>query len=123
MPGALRLLLQQMPLSSGKVEFAWTAAVGPAVARATAVKLESGVLIVETTSAQWTAEIRRSSPMIVERLRSLLDEERDLIARGGAAAVALSSDNYEFTPEGVSRMPWIRIGLRRECLASSCARS
>jgi hypothetical protein len=45
------------------------------VARATAVKLESGVLIVETTSAQWTAEIRRSSPMIVERLRSLLDDQ------------------------------------------------
>jgi len=75
LPGALRLLLQQMPLSSGKVEFAWTAAVGPAVARATAVKLESGVLIVETTSAQWTAEIRRSSPMIVERLRSLLNDQ------------------------------------------------
>jgi hypothetical protein len=75
LPGALRLLLQQMPLSSGKVEFAWTAAVGPAVARATAVKLESGVLIVETTSAQWTTEIRRATPVILERLRSLLDDQ------------------------------------------------
>ena len=75
LPGALRLLLQQMPLSSGKVDFAWTAAVGPAVARATAVKLENGLLIVETTSAQWTAEIRRSSPVILERLRSLLNDQ------------------------------------------------
>jgi len=64
-----------MPLSSGKVEFAWTAAVGPAVARASAVKLEQGVLIVETTSAQWTAEIRRASPVILERLRSLLNDQ------------------------------------------------
>jgi Dna[CI] antecedent DciA-like protein len=75
LPGALRLLLQQMPLSSGKVEFAWTAAVGPAVARATAVKLENRLLLVETTSAQWTAEIRRSSGVILGRLRSLLDDE------------------------------------------------
>ena len=64
-----------MPLSSGKVEFAWTAAVGPALARATAVRLENGVLIVETTSAQWTAEIRRASGVILDRLRSLLNDQ------------------------------------------------
>jgi hypothetical protein len=34
-------------------------------------------------------------------LRSLLDEEQRLIARGGTPAVALTADNYEFTPEGV----------------------
>lgn len=33
-------------------------------------------------------------------LRSLLDEEQMLIARGGAAGVALSPGNYQFTPEG-----------------------
>ena len=75
MPGALRLLLHDLPLSNGKVEFAWTAAVGPAVARATAVRLTDGVLIVETTSAQWTNEIRRSSPLILTRIRSLLGDE------------------------------------------------
>ena len=74
-PGALRLLLHDLALSNGKVEFAWTAAVGPAVARATAVKLEHGVLIVETTSAQWTSEIRRPSPVILKRLQSLLGDE------------------------------------------------
>src|SRR5262245_20928215 len=72
LPGALRLLLHDMPLSSGKVDFAWTAAVGPAVARATAVKLEAGVLIVETTSTEWGHEVRRSSAMILKRLQSLL---------------------------------------------------
>jgi predicted nucleic acid-binding Zn ribbon protein len=75
LPGALRLLLHDMPLSNGKVDFAWTAAVGPAVARATAVKLEDGVLIVEATSAQWTREVQRSSALILKRLQSLLGDE------------------------------------------------
>jgi predicted nucleic acid-binding Zn ribbon protein len=75
LPGALRLLLHDLPLSKGKVGFAWGAAVGPAVARATTVKLENGALIVETTSAQWTREIKRSTPVILERLQSLLGDE------------------------------------------------
>ena len=74
LPGALRLLLHEMPLSSGKVEFAWDAAVGPAVARATNVKLENQLLIVETTSAQWSSEIMRSSRIILDRLEKLLGE-------------------------------------------------
>jgi len=74
LPGALRLLLHEMPLSSGKVEFAWNAAVGPAVARATNVKLENQLLIVETTSAQWSSEIMRSSRIILDRLEKLLGE-------------------------------------------------
>ncbi|OLD18484.1 MAG: hypothetical protein AUJ01_07495 [Acidobacteria bacterium 13_1_40CM_3_65_5] len=75
MPGALRYLLHDLPLSEGKVGFAWGAAVGPAVARATTVKLENGVLIVETTSAQWTREVKRASPVILKRLQSLLGED------------------------------------------------
>ena len=74
-PGALRLLLRDLPLSSGKVEFAWTAAVGPAVARATSVKLEASALLVETTSTQWTSEIRRSSAFILTRMKSLLGDD------------------------------------------------
>ncbi|OLC42037.1 MAG: hypothetical protein AUH43_23475 [Acidobacteria bacterium 13_1_40CM_65_14] len=62
-------------MSEGKVGFAWGAAVGPAVARATTVKLENGVLIVETTSAQWTREVKRASPVILKRLQSLLGED------------------------------------------------
>ncbi len=34
-------------------------------------------------------------------LRSLLDEEQRLIARRGESGVALTTDNYEFTPEGI----------------------
>ncbi len=72
LPGALTELLKAAPLSDGKVTFAWGAAVGPALVRVTAVKLEHGVLIVEATSAQWSGEIMRSAPTILKRLRRLL---------------------------------------------------
>jgi predicted nucleic acid-binding Zn ribbon protein len=75
LPGALMELLRDAPLSDGKVGFAWRAAVGPALQRVTTVKLERGVLIVETTSAQWAREIRRSSTVILQRLRTLLGDD------------------------------------------------
>jgi predicted nucleic acid-binding Zn ribbon protein len=73
-PGALLYLLRETPLSDGKVNFAWDAAVGPALARATRVKLEGGVLLVEATSAQWGLEVKRSTPVILSRLQSLLGD-------------------------------------------------
>jgi predicted nucleic acid-binding Zn ribbon protein len=72
MPGALRLLLHNAPLSDGKVAFAWRAAVGEAFERATAVKLEHGVLVVETSSAEWAREIARSQTIILSRLQAML---------------------------------------------------
>jgi len=74
-PGALSELLRGTPLSPGKVEFAWTASVGPAIRRATAVKLEQGVLIVDSQSAQWANEIRRSSRIILRRMQLLLGDD------------------------------------------------
>lgn len=74
-PGAVRLLLRGLPLSNGKVELAWSVAVGPAIARATTVKLEGCALLVETTSAEWTREIKRSTPVILGRLQSLLGDD------------------------------------------------
>jgi hypothetical protein len=73
-PSALVRLLQNAPMSAGKVEFAWSAAVGRALDRVSQVKLEGSTLIVETTSAQWVREITRASPMILQRLRSYLGE-------------------------------------------------
>jgi len=74
-PGALLQLLRPAPLSDGKVAFAWNAAVGPAVARATAVKLCDGVLIVETSNPQWAREVKRSSSVILSRLQMLLGDD------------------------------------------------
>ncbi len=76
LPGALVELLRGSPLSEGKVAFAWTAAVGPAIERATRIKLDRRVLLVETDSAQWSREIMRSSPVILRRLQSLLGAEQ-----------------------------------------------
>ena len=70
--GALIELLRATPLSDGKVSFAWLTVVGPALARATAVKLDGGVLFVEASTAQWSREIQRSSRVIVGRLTPLL---------------------------------------------------
>jgi predicted nucleic acid-binding Zn ribbon protein len=74
LPGALIELLRGSPLSDGKVGFAWGAAVGPATQRVTAVKLERGVLFVEAQTNAWAAEIRRSSPTILARLKKLLGD-------------------------------------------------
>jgi len=73
-PAALRELLRTAPLSDGKVTFAWKAAVGPALERATDVKLEAGTLIVETAGPQWTRELKRSNGIILARIKTLLGE-------------------------------------------------
>ena len=72
MPGVLSEILRAAPLSDGKVSFAWRAAVGPALERVTAVKLEGRVLLVDTQSPQWSREIMRSSSVILRRLQALL---------------------------------------------------
>jgi hypothetical protein len=71
-PGALAALLRAAPLSPGKVDFAWNAAVGATVQRATRVRLEGDVLIVDVVSTQWGREVSRSSRLIVNRLDALL---------------------------------------------------
>ena len=75
MPGALAQLLRDAPLSDGKVDFAWKAAVGPAFERATAVRLEGTVLIVDVSSVQWAREMKRSTRVILTRLQALLGDD------------------------------------------------
>jgi hypothetical protein len=74
-PAALMELLRTAPLSDGKVTFAWKTTVGPALDRATAVRLVAGTLVVEATDPQWAREIRRSSGVILTRLKTLLGDE------------------------------------------------
>jgi len=74
-PGALSELLRAAPLSQGKVQFAWTIAVGPAVQRATSVRLEGRRLLVDAANPQWAQEIRRSTGVILSRLRTLLGKD------------------------------------------------
>jgi hypothetical protein len=74
-PSVVADLLRAAPLSPAKVAFAWRAVVGPAVERATAVRLEHGVLIIEPSSAQWGRELKRSSQIILARMQRLLGDE------------------------------------------------
>jgi hypothetical protein len=74
-PGALTELLRDAPLSPGKVTFAWRAAVGPALQRATAVRLEGTGLLVEAASAEWAREVGRAATVILPRLQLLLGSQ------------------------------------------------
>jgi hypothetical protein len=56
-----------------KVEFAWRVSVGPALSRATRVRIdERGVLVVTAQNAQWEYEVGRSLGLIRSRLEALL---------------------------------------------------
>jgi hypothetical protein len=76
MPGALVDLLREAPMSPGKVTFAWRAAVGPALERVTAARMEGTTLVVEADGAQWAREVSRSSKVILTRVKTLLGENQ-----------------------------------------------
>ena len=66
-------LLQQQPLSEGKVRLAWTTAVGTSLARVTTVSLHSdGTLFVQASDNHWRRETVRIVPVVRKRLASLL---------------------------------------------------
>jgi hypothetical protein len=75
LPGALAELLHAAPLSQGKVGFAWRAAVGAAVGKVTAVRLEGRELLVDAATTAWAREVDRSAPVILMRLRTLLGDD------------------------------------------------
>jgi hypothetical protein len=75
-PGALAALLRSAPISPAQIEFAWRVAVGPAIGRATSVRLEGTTLLVEAESPEWTREVSRSSSLVLARLQTLVGAER-----------------------------------------------
>jgi len=75
LPGALAQIVRQAPLSPGKVDFTWRSAVGSAIARASGVHLEDGILLVDAQNPQWAAAIMRSSPIILARLQTMLGQD------------------------------------------------
>ena len=73
---ALRDLLADQPLSSGKVSFAWSVAVGSTINRVTSAGLHpDGTLTVRAESPHWAREVRRSSFLIMSRINRLLGNE------------------------------------------------
>lgn len=82
-PRALAELLRGAPLSPGKIEFAWKAAVGPAMERVTAIRLEDHVLLVEADTVSWAREVSRAAPIILRRMQGLIGAAviREIIVR------------------------------------------
>ena len=74
MSSAVARLVKPVPLSPEKVAFAWRAAVGPAVSRATRVRLAGlfGVLEVVVDDDRFGDELERSVPLVLARLQAML---------------------------------------------------
>lgn len=73
-PRVLADIVRRAPLSPGKVDCAWLIAVGAAVHRQTAIRLEADLLLVDAMGRAWADEVRRSSRVILARMQTLLGE-------------------------------------------------
>jgi hypothetical protein len=75
MPGVVAEVIRKAPLTDEKVAFAWRLAVGPAVAKATTVRLGSdGTLYLRANSPAWLDGVRQSVGLIRSRLAHYLGE-------------------------------------------------
>jgi predicted nucleic acid-binding Zn ribbon protein len=73
--GVLGEVIRRQRPSAARTAFAWSVAVGPALARATTVELRNGVLIVTPKDTRWTRELERASDTILGRLQLLVGPE------------------------------------------------
>lgn len=73
--GVLPALLRRAPLTQDKLDFAWRTVVGTALARATRVRLEHGVLTVSADDGRWADEVSRARGVVLVRLRELLGDD------------------------------------------------
>lgn len=71
-PAVLAEVIRKAPLCDEKVTFAWNDAVGEAITRVTAVRLDKTGVLHVTAEGKWAREIRRLSPIILRRLERLL---------------------------------------------------
>jgi Dna[CI] antecedent, DciA len=75
MPAVVADVIRKAPLSNEKVAFAWRLAVGPAVDKATKVRLaDDGTLYVSAAPA-WLDGVRQSVGLIRSRLAHFLGED------------------------------------------------
>jgi predicted nucleic acid-binding Zn ribbon protein len=75
LPAVLSDLLRKGPVSPGKLELAWQVAVGSTLARVTQVRLVApSVLGVAVADERWQRELKRSTKIILDRLRGLLGD-------------------------------------------------
>ena len=76
MPAVVADVIRKAPLTEEKVAFAWRLAVGPAVDKATKVRLGSdGTLYVSAESPAWIDGVRQSVGLIRSRLAHFLGDD------------------------------------------------
>ena len=73
--GVLADVIRRQHPSPARTTFAWSVAVGPALARATAVEVRNGVLIVTAKDPRWTRELERAADTILIRIQMLVGPE------------------------------------------------
>jgi len=75
MPAVVGDVVRKAPLTDAKVAFAWRLAVGPAIAKATTVRLGSdGTLYLTAESKAWVDSVRDSIGIIRSRLAHYLGD-------------------------------------------------
>jgi hypothetical protein len=76
MPAVVGEVIRKAPLTDEKVAFAWRLAVGPAIAKATTVRLGSdGTLYVSAEAQAWIDSVRASVGLIRSRLAHFLGDD------------------------------------------------
>ena len=68
-------VIRRQPSSPARTSFAWTVAVGPALARVTTVELRNRNMIVSARDVQWARELERARDTILARLQLLLGRD------------------------------------------------
>jgi predicted nucleic acid-binding Zn ribbon protein len=74
-PVVLAEIIRRQPASKERTEFAWSIAVGPALARATTVELRNHNMIVCARDLHWARELERARDTILPRLQMLLGRD------------------------------------------------
>ena len=77
--GVIAEVIRRQPASPARTTFAWTVAVGPALARSATVALAGDVLQVRVRDPRWGREIERAADTILKRMQHLLG--RDSVQR------------------------------------------
>jgi predicted nucleic acid-binding Zn ribbon protein len=70
--GVIAEIIRRQPPSAEKTSFAWSVAVGPALARVTTVELRNHNLIVMARDVRWQRELERARETILARVQLLL---------------------------------------------------
>lgn len=78
-PAVLADIIRRQPASKERTAFAWSVAVGPALARVTTVELRDRTLVATARDARWATEIERARATILPRLQHLLGDAVDRI--------------------------------------------